>query len=591
MSSQYSIEKLDDDNYSSWAVQMKSLLIHSELWGIVSGREIKSEGDTVEQQTNFDRKDEKALASVLLCIKPSQINHVKHCTRKLGKCWQLFRIQLFKQLLYMKMSESEGIAKHVNNFSDVIEKLNEIQKPVPDEMLVIILLASLSDAYEGFVIVIEARDNLPSFGALKNKLLEEGERRKTVEQIAVKEEQKMFASRCENDKNNKNKRDMKNIECWKCGRRGHISAKCRSKEKSATSEKDNDSDKKNDSNKKSYSVFAAASHKSTLSVDVWCMDSGATAHLCANKSLFVSIREHKEKIMLVGEQYIEAKGIGTVKLNWHGNIIELIDVLYVQNLQCNFVSVAKAINNGFKICFEQDEASVKNKKGDTVLIAKKQNDLFVFENENKTAFAAKANLKQVITWHNRFGHLNFNSIKSMINKDMVYGLPGVAGNASDFVCETCAKSKICVKQFPKTSENRSREILGLIHTDICGPISTVSKGGARYFATFIDDKTRYVTVYMLKSKDQVFEKFKEFKALAEKQTGQKIKAIRSDNGREYLSGAFENFLVSQGIKRQLTVPHTPQQNGVAELAHRTLVEMARSMLVHARANESLWGNL
>jgi len=77
--------------------------------------------------------------------------------------------------------------------------------------------------------------------------------------------------------------------------------------------------------------------------------------------------------------------------------------------------------------------------------------------------------------------------------------------------------------------------------------------------------------------------------LSEKQTGQQIKAIRNDNGREYINGAFENFLISHGIKRQLTVPHTPQQNGVAERANRTLVEMARSMMVHSSADKSLWG--
>ncbi|KAH8337102.1 hypothetical protein KR074_000918, partial [Drosophila pseudoananassae] len=114
MSSQYSIEKLDSDNYSSWAVQMKSLLVHSELWSIVCGREIKNESGTVAEQANFDNKDEKALASILLCIKPSQINYVKHCKSSM-EAWKKLasvhmpsgparKIQLFKQLLYMKMS-------------------------------------------------------------------------------------------------------------------------------------------------------------------------------------------------------------------------------------------------------------------------------------------------------------------------------------------------------------------------------------------------------------------------------------------------------------------------------------------------------
>ncbi|CAD7003740.1 unnamed protein product [Ceratitis capitata] len=68
----------------------------------------------------------------------------------------------------------------------------------------------------------------------------------------------------------------------------------------------------------------------------------------------------------------------------------------------------------------------------------------------------------------------------------------------------------------------------------------------------------------------------------------KIKILRSDNGREYLSKSFENFLKENGIVRQLTVPYTPQQNGVAERANRTLVEMARSMIVHSGLGECFW---
>jgi len=67
-----------------------------------------------------------------------------------------------------------------------------------------------------------------------------------------------------------------------------------------------------------------------------------------------------------------------------------------------------------------------------------------------------------------------------------------------------------------------------------------------------------------------------------------LKAIRSDNGREYLSKAFQCILTENGIKRQLMVPHTPQQNGVAERANRTLVEMARTMMIHAGVGHSLW---
>ena len=125
---------------------------------------------------------------------------------------------------------------------------------------------------------------------------------------------------------------------------------------------------------------------------------------------------------------------------------------------------------------------------------------------------------------------------------------------------------------------RNCDVLELVHSDVCGPMSTPSLGGSRYFLTFIDDKTRFVWVYFLKSKDEVFEKFQDWKQMAEKHTGRKLKTLRTDNGGEYVSTKFTRLLKNEGIRHERTVPKTPEQNGVSERMNRTLVEMARSML-------------
>jgi transposase InsO family protein len=77
----------------------------------------------------------------------------------------------------------------------------------------------------------------------------------------------------------------------------------------------------------------------------------------------------------------------------------------------------------------------------------------------------------------------------------------------------------------------------------------------------------------MRHKSEVFDKFKEFKAKAEKHRGKSIKFLRSDRGGEYLSTEFLDYLSEQGIVSQLTAPGTPQQNGVAERRNRTLLEM------------------
>ena len=120
-----------------------------------------------------------------------------------------------------------------------------------------------------------------------------------------------------------------------------------------------------------------------------------------------------------------------------------------------------------------------------------------------------------------------------------------------------------------------------MHSDVCGPMQTQSIGGAKYFVTFIDDYTRCCAVYFMKHKSEVFDKFKEFEATTTIDAGRAIGTLRTDNGGEYLSSAFQNYLKERGIRHELTVPHSPQQNGVSERMNRTLVESARSMIAHA----------
>ena len=101
--------------------------------------------------------------------------------------------------------------------------------------------------------------------------------------------------------------------------------------------------------------------------------------------------------------------------------------------------------------------------------------------------------------------------------------------------------------------------LDLIHSDLCGPMSSVSLRGYEYYVTFIDDHSRKTWIYFLKSKksEEVLQRFQEFKALVENQTGRKIRVLRLDNGGEYTSKEFDGFCRPEGIRRQLTVLYTP----------------------------------
>ena len=149
------------------------------------------------------------------------------------------------------------------------------------------------------------------------------------------------------------------------------------------------------------------------------------------------------------------------------------------------------------------------------------------------------------------------------------------------------KERLRIILFPK-SDNKADGILDIVHLDVCSPMPLTSLSGSVYYVTFIDDYSHKTWVYFLKLKDEVFEKFKEFKALVENLSEKKIKILRSDNGGEYTSNEFKELCRYAIIKRDLTTPYNPQQNGVAKRKNRTIMEAVKAMIHGQDLPMHLW---
>lgn len=144
-------------------------------------------------------------------------------------------------------------------------------------------------------------------------------------------------------------------------------------------------------------------------------------------------------------------------------------------------------------------------------------------------------------------------------------------------CEVCHKAKQSRDPFP-LSENKSSVFGQLIHLDVWGPYKVISREGFRYFLTIVDDYSRSVWVYMLKTKDEVFGMFVNFYNLVLTQFDNKIKVIRSDNGTEFINHKMNDFVNTICLIHQTSCAYTPQQNGIAERKHRHLLNVARSLM-------------
>nr|GFB07575.1 retrotransposon protein, putative, Ty1-copia subclass [Tanacetum cinerariifolium] len=157
----------------------------------------------------------------------------------------------------------------------------------------------------------------------------------------------------------------------------------------------------------------------------------------------------------------------------------------------------------------------------------------------------------------------------------------------DGKCVSCMSGKMARKPFSHQVE-RAKDLLGLIHTDVCGPFKIVSRQGASYFITFTNDFSRYGYVYLLKHKHEVFETFKVFQKEVENQLGKTIKSLRSDRGGEYMSQEFLDHLKEHGIIAHHTSPYTTQNNRVSERRNQTLLDMVRSMMSQTTLPKYFW---
>ncbi|KAJ2945209.1 hypothetical protein O0L34_g9278 [Tuta absoluta] len=577
------IEKLEGArNFTSWSFSMKNVLVVSDMWDFIESPALMMQqlGDM-----QFKRLDAKTKAKICLSVATSVYPVIMSCTTA-KETWEklqaayadsglLRRLHLLRKLFNTRLENCTSMDEYVNGIRSTQQQLAEIKAPVNDEFVGVIMLTSLTEKYNPMVMALEGSGTKISSDSVATLLLKEDQRPST----STKDSALYTSKPTPASKTTPVPPRPKHV-CTFCKRHGHVVSECRNRKK------------KNKANFSTHVTLYSSFH-SSKNPSHWFIDSGATSHMCNNIQSFSNFSPQSDTVTVANNQQILSEGTGTICVN-SGNIEKISNALLVPQLSANLLSVSSMAGKGYATVFTSKGAQIYLEKGLKIsgtVVATGQNykGMYKLDISEPQQQAQLTNVRNetAVLWHRRLGHLNVKAMSTL--KKRTNGINcQIDSSGLDETCIPCLQGKLAKSPFKK-SKSKSFKKCELIHSDLCGPMSTHSWGGALYLLTFTDDFTRKTFGYLLKSKSEVFSKFVEFKQLVENQTNEKNKKFRSDNGREFVNGPMSTFLRENGIIHQTSVAYNPQQNGVAERVNRTIVEKARAMLHDAKLPKAYWG--
>ncbi|MBW0485030.1 hypothetical protein O181_024745 [Austropuccinia psidii MF-1] len=256
------------------------------------------------------------------------------------------------------------------------------------------------------------------------------------------------------------------------------------------------------------------------------IDCGAMHHMFSDKSIFTElILTPEEKIATSNPRSnLTCKGKGTVKIEVNKKLLTLYNCLYVPN-------ITKNLQNLLPIHFG------------------------------------------ISDWD---GHPGDQVLKSL----------GLKPHSND-PCDTCVKGKMTHLPF-KSHFTPTSKPLDCLHMDLIGPISPLSNSGHCYILTIIDQHTSFKITSFLKNKSDTYKEFTKQQKLFENIHDRKIKQLVTDGGGEFVNQQFKDLANQHGFNHIIAPPHTPEHNGIAERANRTILDKARCLLLTSNLPNQYW---
>jgi Reverse transcriptase (RNA-dependent DNA polymerase)/gag-polypeptide of LTR copia-type/Integrase core domain/GAG-pre-integrase domain len=609
-----SLEKLSDTNWGSWKLLVKESLEFHEYWKYISTSDEPPKIDPAKSA--WEKGDRAALHYLKLMLRSTDHQYLrgagtaKEAWRQLSAQFETAGVQkeiaLYRSLWSATWTEGVPLRDHLAEMRSWRDELRDDSIDFSDKHYVYALFASLPKSWSLFKQSWWGKYTREEAALIKPAIAEEAiqdeDRRRRIEEPTE------LANLTQ--AHNRGKRTFppkKEIQCGNCKKTGHSAAQCYSKGGGAEGQgphqirrrkldqernnRDKRQEKANHVND-TYAFAFSARENDSIPADAWLIDSAASCHISNNRNMF-------SKITPVHTNLHGVNGIGQAKGRGEINLISQIDgreisirlkdVVYAPQAPNCLISMSRIENTGGQALFRKGKCYIKI--NDTIaIIGERRRGVYplnVKVQQQREIVQVVSSTK--LTWneaHKRLGHISLTSMKALINGKMVTGLDVDPVAPATIQCESCIQAKASHQSFPKESMTRAEKAGDLTHTDLWGPARTQSPGRAKYFITFTDDHTRRVTIKFLKLKSDADQALKNYVAWIETQLGRKPKAFRCDNGGEYIG--MKPWLEEQGIECQMSAPHSPSQNGVAERQNRTLTELMRAIMMEKLLPQTLW---
>jgi hypothetical protein len=546
-----SVPKLTPDNFLEWRFLIDPILLSEnvDLTDEVTDPQLNAKGLIILRSTVSLQVQSRIRAI------PSAFKTLTFLQQQYGDLDAESSFELTASFLTTRMKEGEAISKYIARLSDLKFRVNAADVIITDDLFKVSIYAGLTPTYK-------AASRGWNKSAMSASALEARLNDLQVDNRPANETALHVTTPHGSSLNKVRPR------CSHCNREGHTVDKCFSLYPQLRR------DIKKEKINSSQQVALVVSDVAPISEQV-LLDCACSTTCSGDPTIFHNLSPVEGIGMEVGDGHVQpATHRGDVHLNLNNHSIILTDALYVPNFGRKIlISLADLTSSSISVNFTNDAAELFS--GST-LVCKITESNKVYPLPNSSVIKPvppSCNIQ-----HERMGHASRNVI-------LKTGLPC----PSISTCAGCLKGEHPTHAFSHQPPIiKTKKVLEILHTDLCGPMQHPSLGGSLYVCTAVDDYSRKAWVRFIKKKSDAPSALLEIINEAERQSSSKVLKLKSDGGGEFNSNAFAKILAHRGIIKHVTAPYSHEQNGLAERFNRTIVAKARKMLHHRSHPVSLW---